>query len=824
MHIHQTAGEESIFDRISFWILIVTAFLLPLIFIPVAGYPFAQVKVLLSVVASLVSFSLAIAGALKRGSFLMPESPVLYALGAVVVVTVLSALFSSVPSLSFIGDGSEVGTAGFLIAGFAALITSAMVIRGKKRLFSFYLAFLASFVIIALFHIIRFIFGANVLSFSFFSDAMATTLGRWNDLGIYAGLALFLSLITLESVPVPRWLRIGLVASVIGSLALLVGVNSYALWVIVALFSLVFGVYSYSFFEKEGSAGTRSGEAVRALPVFTFAVFVLSLLAVFAYNPLSNFVVQRLPITHIEAAPGWQMTGQMIVSAFHDHPVFGYGPNRFTEFWALWKPADTNSTIAWNLDFSAAAGLIPTFFITGGILALLAWLAFLALFVYQGFKLTLSSARDNFSRYLIVSSFFGSLFLWVCAVVLVPSPVSFALTFLWTGVFFGALVTDGSLAERKVSFTGSPRTLFLSTLSLIVLLVAILTLGVSYSKRTIAAADFGRGAYLLNNGPTGDATSTAATFDKAGALLGDSVQMAPISAYYRGLTEYALLKLGNLANDKTRSTDAVSADARQTLGTAFDAVAAARSADPDDYLNWMENGRAYESILPYNLIPNAYDNAKAFYQQALKLYPHNLGILFALARLERAAGHADLAKQDIAQALNERPGYTDAIFLYAQILLDAKDVPSAITSLEAAKLTAPNDSGIAYQLGYLYFISGNYSSAASTLATAVQLNPSLQNAAFYLGLSYDKLGQKDQALAVFEQLAKANPGNTDLASIIANLQAGKPAVAANASSAQSASSTPATKASAAKPAAKSKKPPLKEAAPAPDSTITGQSL
>jgi len=44
-------------------------------------------------------------------------------------------------------------------------------------------------------------------------------------------------------------------------------------------------------------------------------------------------------------------------------------------------------------------------------------------------------------------------------------------------------------------------------------------------------------------------------------------------------------------------------------------------------------------------------------------------------------------------------------------------------------------------------------------------------------LVYDQLGNKTAALEQFNKVLALNPGNKDIQTIIANLQAGKPAIA-----------------------------------------------
>ncbi|MEK7090196.1 MAG: hypothetical protein AAB930_01275, partial [Patescibacteria group bacterium] len=50
------------------------------------------------------------------------------------------------------------------------------------------------------------------------------------------------------------------------------------------------------------------------------------------------------------------------------------------------------------------------------------------------------------------------------------------------------------------------------------------------------------------------------------------------------------------------------------------------------------------------------------------------------------------------------------------------------------------------------------------------------NARYFLGLIYDRKGDKPRALGEFGKIAELNPGNNEVKRIIGNLNAGRPAL------------------------------------------------
>ena len=112
----------------------------------------------------------------------------------------------------------------------------------------------------------------------------------------------------------------------------------------------------------------------------------------------------------------------------------------------------------------------------------------------------------------------------------------------------------------------------------------------------------------------------------------------------------------------------------------------------------------------------------------------------------------------------------------AQTAARRGDINSAIASTEQAKLAAPLDIGIAFQLGLLYYQTNNFSRAEAELLRAISLNENYSNARYFLGLIYDRGGQRSRALEQFERIKLLNPGNSEVDIIVKNLKAGKRAL------------------------------------------------
>ena len=758
-------------EKIASQCILALAFLLPIFFMPAISFPFQFSKALLLSLLVLAAFCIWVIARLKDGQFMIPSSPMLIALSVVVGIFALSGLLSGSVSGALLGQGFEVGTTfSILIASLLAFLVP-ILFRDKEQIFGSYLAFLAAFFLIVLFHLLRLVFGPDFLSVGLFTETVSNTIGKWNDLGVFFGVSALLSLVTIEFLKLNRLFKGLIYLSLLFSLFFLAIVNFPTVWFVLGLFSLIFLVYLISF-SREGVMESTTGENVppdalplRRIPVPSLTVLLISVIFILAGNTIGGQISGALNISQIEARPSWQATFEVARQTLIKDPLLGSGPNQFASEWLKYKPDGINNTIFWNTDFSYGVGLIPTFLATTGILGVMAWLAFLLVFLYSGFKAILSNVTDKFSQYLITSSFLVSLFLWIFNIFYIPSITIFTLTFLFTGLFIASLMTEKMSPSKNISFVSDPRSGFISVLLLILLLIGGVTLGYLLVQKYVASVFFQRGVMTFN---------TQGNLDTAEKQIGRAAAMSPMDIYYRFLTELSLMRINALLSQKPESVSAesVRTEFQNLLGVSLGNARQAVALNPLNYENFMNLGRVYEAVTPLN-IDGAYESAKASYEQALTLNPRSPAIHLTIARLEVVKKDNAKARESIAKALREKNNYTEAIFLLSQIEAQEGNTKGAIQSVEAAATIAPNDATIFFQLGLLRFNDKDYKGATGALERAVSLNSNYANAKYFLGLSYEKLRKDAEAIKQFTELQTTNPDNKEIGLILANLKAGR---------------------------------------------------
>ncbi len=756
-------------DKISYLLLLLTLFAAPIFFIPSAFYPLQFAKTFFISTAVIISLALWIIARLKDGKIIFPGSSIMIGVGAVLIAVFLSSFFSGSFFFSFMGNALEAGTLGSVLVMFSAFFLMPVFFPSKEKIFYAYLAFFIGFFILSVFHLLRFAFGADFLSFGVFKGITGNVLGKWNDLGIFFGLGAALSLVTIEFIDLSRFFKFLIYAVLAIALVFLAIINFSTVWYAIGAFSLIFTVYLISFGRKEKLSGEGESSAPvplkKRIPYSSIAVLAVSLVFIFAGVRIGNYLSNSLGISELEVRPSWSATFEVAGNTLGNHPVFGAGPNNFSGEWLLYKPQGINNTVFWGTDFNYGIGLIPTFLSTTGVLGILAWLFFLCSFLYLGGKAVLSSPSDKFLRYLLISSFVASLFLWTFNIVYIPNTALIFMTFAFSGLFVSALSLAGIVKIKSVSGEDNPRTGFASVLVLVSLLIFFLGMGYGIWNKFFSSVYLQKGLSAWN---------AEGNVDKAEKYFKGAQDFSATDAGYRFLSEIGLVRMNNILSKSGSgaSPEALRTEFQAVLADAIRNSKEAVNVNGRNYENWMELGRVYEAVVPLK-IEGAYESSLSAYNEALKRNPQNPAIYLTMARLESAKGDNAKSKENVSKALSLKNNYTEAIFFLSQIQAKEGNLKEAISSVEAASIISPDDPAIFFQLGLLLYNNKEYKKAVTALEKALALNPSYANAKYFLGLSYDKTGNDEGAIAQFASLKETNPDNAEVASILKNLKAGR---------------------------------------------------
>ncbi|MDP3735244.1 MAG: tetratricopeptide repeat protein [bacterium] len=768
--------RDGFLSRLPFWSLVGLTFLLPVFFLPSPASHFQLTKVVLLAVFVVGALVMWIVGRLRTAEVTLPRVLFFYALLFLPIVSLLSAVWARSFSTALFGGGFETDTVAFLLLCALFTLVTAVSVRTREHAIKIYAALLASFFVVALFQMARLSFGFDTLAFSgTFTTSIANLIGKWNDLGIFFGLIAILTLTSLEFLTVRPLVRVLLSILLAFALFLLAVVNFLAVWTVLGALAIVFAVYRFSLRRgvrraaraSEGkSEAPRLADIRRELPIATLAVLVVASVFIFTGNMddnrLGSAISSAFKVVHLEARPSWTSTLAVARQTLLAHPILGVGPNHFLAEWHRLKPEGINSTPFWAVDFSLGVGLLPTMLITTGLLGAAVLLTVLIGFCYHGFRALFVLREDPLGFYLLVSSFVGALYGWIILVIYVPSPPTVALTFLFTGLFLAVLVSEKMLGERTISFLSPRASLVGATILVSLGIVSLVGVG-AYAKRALAMYYYQRATIVRAAG---------AGVEETDAPLTRARKIHAFTIIDRARAQLGLAALSELLAREEINTDAGREAFRATLGTTIDRARAAMERNEYEYQNWLVLGDVYTSIVPLK-IEGAYGQAKDAYDRARALNPTHPAILLALARLEAARGENGSARDLVKDALNMKNNYSEAIFFLSQLDIAAGNLDEALKSVESASLLEPNNPLIFFQLGLLRYNGESWDNAIAAFERAVLLNDVYANARYFLGLSYARVGRTADALTQFEVVARYNPDNAEVKTVVANLRAGR---------------------------------------------------
>lgn len=747
------------------WLLVGFAGLLPVFFVPGLWGSLGFQKVLLSmgVVGSVVILLCLLSLRTRSVLSVAPVSLLLF--WGVAGSSVVSALFSPNWLSAFRGSAVESQTVTFVVL-LAGLMTVALVLqRAKKATMTLFMALAAGSLALLIYVVLRLFLGP-VLAMSSFGSVTVSPIGNFNDLAVFAGLTVVLSLIALLQLRVSQMVKGFLVALILLSLIALAAVNFFYIWLVVGFFSLLVLLYLISqdtLFASVTAEGvdSRPNQPVSKLTIGVAAVICLvSAGFIIAGDYLGGVVSNAFNVEYLEVRPSLGATVGIMQATYNDDLLFGAGPNQFVSSWRSFKDASINQTIFWSTDFRAGSGYVPTMFINLGLIGALLLVAFHLWYLWSGIRMLLRPVgADQFWYFVGLLSFTGAVFLWGVSYVYIPGPTLLLLAALLTGVSFSASAALQPQRAFTVALASNQQRGFVLMAVAILLISGAMGAWFTYGKQYVAQASFAQ-AQVNQTDPAALDQAALAAF----ALYPD-VQFLSVRA------RLALMDM----NQVLTITEPSEADQQRFLVASNLAITFAEAAAAQ-----APTEPAYHAILAgiYNNlaiagVPNAVERAAASIATAQALDPQNPSYAFLTAQLAANRGDVAVSREALNQALQQKSNFTEALFLLTQIDIAEGDVEAAITTTEAIIRLEPNNPTRYYQLGILESSTGNAAAAKQAYSVAIQLDPNFANARYLLALLQIADGEMDQALESLRFIQTSNAENTELQALIAALEAGE---------------------------------------------------
>jgi tetratricopeptide (TPR) repeat protein len=316
-------------------------------------------------------------------------------------------------------------------------------------------------------------------------------------------------------------------------------------------------------------------------------------------------------------------------------------------------------------------------------------------------------------------------------------------------------------------------------------------LRLTYASLLSQGGDYAAAAKLLDKGP-----QSADTYPLRAALAAKAHDHKAIARLYRQLQQApaavrdsSTFLLGQLAEMQGRSDEALAwydqvgdedphafdADLRSAVilhdqGKIDDAHALLEQLETA-YLDQSEQlRRAWQADAELYMREQHYVQAASAYDHALQVLPDDPALLYGRGLAYASAGKVDPAVADFRHLLKLKPNDVDASNALGYTLADAgRDLPEAKQLIEVARAAKPHDPAIADSWGWLQYRLGHLDEAARTLRQAWGAVKDA-DVGVHLGEVLWKLGKRQDARHVFEQVRKLDPHNSNLTETVQRLK------------------------------------------------------
>lgn len=744
-------------ENLSAFIFYALIFLMPIFVLPLAIAPVVSGKNILFLSGMFLTGFFFILSVVKNRSVKIPKSALFIGCGSLVLIWLLSALFSGNVGLSLTGKLYDTDTFLMILVSVLSLFFGSMIFRSEKRAILFYALLFCSASVAFLFQFFHAVLNINIIPFAIFPYDTSSLIGGWNDFSVFFGLMGVLSLSFLETSKLSKKGKFFLYVILVMSFLAMIASNFLNNWIVFGIFSLLIFMTTFLKNKKESSIFQR----IARLSLFAMVVVLFFV----SFRGTTGRLTDLLGTSFSEVMPSLQATADIAKQSLKNNFVLGTGPNTFLYDWMKFKPAGINNTAFWNARFVSGSGTLLSSFATTGILGAVSLIALLIIILGQCRKV-FSAKQSDKESYLLIASFLGSVYLWTHVVFYTPGILVLTLSFIFTGLFLALLV--GAEKVKLIDIDFSKKT---KTSAGLIAFIFILLLGAVYAvyfsvEKFLAFKNYNQALLIFEK--TSD-------IDKTKEKLLDAVKLDKQDEYYRMLSELEILSLGRILSDKNLAPDKAAASFQKGLLSAVSYAQEAVKINRNDPFNWMQLGRVYESVVSLK-VDKADEAALSAYADAFKVSPLDPTPFVASARIVLETKKIDDAKKYLQSALVLKPDFTEALFMLSQIEAQSGNLKEAILKAEQAMVSSPKNFGILFHLGLLNYQNKSYEKALSALEAAVIVNPESANARYFLGLVYDKQGEKNKAIEQFKIIQKTNQDNSEIKKILNNLTDGKSAL------------------------------------------------
>ncbi len=659
---------SNILDRISFWSLFTIIVSLPLFFLPFTKIPIETSKGFILIIGlSFVIISWAIARFFE-GKIVVPKSYLVLSILGIVLVSLLSGIFSSSINFSLFGIMLDTNSFSFILSAFLLMFFSSVILKDIKKSRIVFLGFVFSSFALLIFQIFH-IFFPKFFSLGFLFQKTDNLMGTFNSFSILASLIILISLFAFTFLTFSKRIKYLLGTVIFLALFIIILANFPFNWFLLGIFSLFIFIYKILISLKNN---TEKHKIV--FPVISFIIVIISLFFFMGGKSIGNFLPNYLNVSNLEVRPSFNSTLTIAQKAIWQDPILGAGSNLYSKVWDLHKPAVINNTRFWDSSFDSGFSSITTFMITNGILGIISWLLFFALLILSGFKslFLFYKNKENLEKNIY---FLIALYLFITALFYSVGPVMLLLAFVFLGMFLGLSLEKKNQIE--FSYLNDPRKSFFIIIFLILVILGTIAFSFKYIEKFISISYFQK-------------TISAQSIEIAEKNINKAISLYSNDLYLRTYSQVYLLKFNSLVTQGDSLDDNQKTDLKNSFDQAIKSAELAKKYNKNNYLNYKSLGLVYENALSIG-VEGSFEKALEAYQEAEKLNPLNPSLKLSIARIYLTKNNTIEAKNYINQTLVLKKDYPDALIILSQIFKNEGDIKNAIIYAQNALSLVPQN-------------------------------------------------------------------------------------------------------------------------------------
>jgi len=754
--------------RIGLYLL---AFLLPLFFLPLTSNVLELNKQFLLFIFSFVLLVLWLAKILTQRKLEIKKS----LLNILIVLFVASVLVSSLLAQNkfqgLIGSGNTIAES-FMVLVCLGIIyfLASNAFKSKKDANSLVYVLLASSVLAGVFGLLQ-MSSRFVFSWEFLKVVSFNTVGSVNALEIFLAAVLVLAVALFADGRRSLWQSVVLAVGSAFLLFTIISLNfANVWWGLIGVMILVVGL-----------GIMKQGRASQTRLILAMVVLAMALMLTLTKINISGSWL-NIPA---EVSPTLGSTLSIDKGALSNKLFLGSGPGTFAYNWELFRSPLINQTAFWNIRFSQGISKIFSMPATLGIIGVGFWLLVLVFFAGWGAFRLIFKKGENWN---LAFAFYSAWLFLAGMQFLYPTNLTLEFMFwLMLGVSLFLIKGLGEETQETkgvISLSFKKESPLASVFSFLLVIFLVLTISFFYLGfnywRADAAFQSGLNA-SLNQG----------NLEKGYNDITKAITLNPYGdTYLNSLSQIALLRVNEeMLKPKSNERDL---RAQQFIADAVNLSKAAADLNPQNPDNWIHRGIVYRSVLGY--LSGAEEWMLTSFGEASKLQPKNPYTFFEMGRSylllvdfvlvqgqsqeiqAKALDYLNKAEEQFNKAVEVKSDYAPAHYQLALIYDRKGQNDSAIGKMEITKANFPNDIGLAFQLGLLYYKKQDWARAQAEFERAISLDSNYSNARYFLGLIYDNQGNKVAAREQFEKIAGLNPDNQEVKNILANLAQGRDAL------------------------------------------------